>query len=316
MSSLPFTLRQLEIFANLCASDSFGHSAESLGISQASISSQIKALEDQLGFALFQRRPGRPSILTLEGKNFRNDLHAFEVAAYTLAGHRNLIKSVESSITYRVRAGQGLFDNFIRARLGEFLASHPNIEFEFDISPPTYRISGEVIGGKFDFALFHIRQDQQIPPKVQPIASVCGGIYGHRDFAKGRTLPLTEDYISSLPFILPLAGSPQEKEVLELFGRIGISPREVVCHTPYFDVMATLLDSGVGVASFTDAILPVAMRANVLMLCPLIDWSLVWFRKDPTPDPRADAVQEFLRSCVLDHPDYPKIGSVRPNAPS
>ncbi|NLE55701.1 MAG: LysR family transcriptional regulator, partial [Lentisphaerae bacterium] len=38
MSPLPFTLRQLEVFASLCATRSFRRSAELLGISQASVS--------------------------------------------------------------------------------------------------------------------------------------------------------------------------------------------------------------------------------------------------------------------------------------
>jgi DNA-binding transcriptional LysR family regulator len=42
MANLPFTLRQLDVFASLCATRSFRRSAESLGISQASVSNQIK----------------------------------------------------------------------------------------------------------------------------------------------------------------------------------------------------------------------------------------------------------------------------------
>ena len=59
MPNLPFTLRQLEVFATLCATRSFRRSAETLGISQASVSNQIKSLEDQMGLALFTRQPGQ-----------------------------------------------------------------------------------------------------------------------------------------------------------------------------------------------------------------------------------------------------------------
>ena len=73
MPNLPFTMRQLEVFASLCATRSFRRSAESLGISQASVSNQMKALEAQLGLQLFARRPGKRPTLTPEGAAFLED---------------------------------------------------------------------------------------------------------------------------------------------------------------------------------------------------------------------------------------------------
>src|SRR6188474_1222829 len=88
MRPLPFTLRQLDVFASLCATRSFRRSAESLGISQASVSNQMKALEAQLGFQLFARRPGQRPTLTSEGMAFFDDLRAFQAAGETLSAHR------------------------------------------------------------------------------------------------------------------------------------------------------------------------------------------------------------------------------------
>ena len=52
----------------------FGRSAEQLGISQASVSNQIKALEEQLGVTLFDRAPGRRPSLRPAGLAFLEDL--------------------------------------------------------------------------------------------------------------------------------------------------------------------------------------------------------------------------------------------------
>lgn len=304
---LPFTLRQLEIFASLCATGSFGRTSAQLGISQASVSSQIRELENQLGFSLFLRRPGKQSALTREGRAFLKDFENFGVAARALAAHRRKIRTPQEKASYRVRVGQGLFDNFIRPNLSQFVAAHPAIDIEFETSPPTFQLIRDVLGGRDDFALFHVRQDQDIPQMMQSIATVRGGIFGQPKFAGGRDVPLEPEDISSLPFILPMVGSTQEQRVLAALHSNGITPRNVVCHTPYFDVMATLLASGAGVASFSDSILPPRMRGEVVLLYPLPDWTLVWFRKDPVPDARADALQNFLFSCVLDNPDYPRI---------
>src|SRR5687767_3241537 len=115
MATLPFTLRQLEVFASLCATRSFRRSAESLGISQASVSNQMKALEAQLGVALFVRRPGQRPTLTPEGMAFLDDLRAFDAAALALAAHRRR-GDEQNTVRYRVLVGQGLLDGYIRPK--------------------------------------------------------------------------------------------------------------------------------------------------------------------------------------------------------
>ena len=110
MANFPFTLRQLEVFASLCATRSFRRSAESLGISQASVSNQMKALEDQLGITLFARRPGQRPTLTPEGMAFLDDLRAFHTAGETLAAHRRGGRDEDQPVRYRILVGQGLLD--------------------------------------------------------------------------------------------------------------------------------------------------------------------------------------------------------------
>jgi len=308
MPSLPFTLRQLEVFASLCTTRSFRRSAESLGISQASVSNQMKTLEEQLGLLLFARRPGQRPTLTPEGMAFLDDLRAFQAAGDVLAAHRNKgNRAEEESIRYRVLVGQGLADRYIRPKLDRFFAVHPMIELAFEAHPPSSALARDIEDGRFDFALFHRRADRSVEPYLRHLALVRGGIYGHRKFAEGRKLPLRPERINGLPFIMPQAASAQEMEMLRLFEVFGIKPRRVIGHTQYYDVMAAMLERGIGVASFADAILPPEMRESVVMLHPLESWRLLWYRKDAGADPRCDAVESFLLSSVLQDPDYPAI---------
>ena len=114
MPSLPFTLRQLDIFASLCATRSFRRSAETLGISQASVSNQIKALEEQLGLALFDRAPGRRPSLRPAGLAFLDDLNHFHRAAELLASHRRAARDpVPVTRRYRVLVGQGMVQGLL-----------------------------------------------------------------------------------------------------------------------------------------------------------------------------------------------------------
>ncbi|KRA82930.1 LysR family transcriptional regulator [Altererythrobacter sp. Root672] len=307
MPAFPFTLRQLEVFANLCGTRSFRRTAESLGISQASVSNQMKVLEDQLGVVLLVRRPGQRPTLTPEGMAFLDDLKAFQTAGEALAAHRRRDPDELTAIRFRVLVGQGLLDNYIRPRLDRFFAAHPHVELTFEAHPPSKELARDVEDGRFDFAMIHQRADRPVEPHLRQLALVRGGIYGHRKFAEGRQLPLSSEVVNMLPFIMPLAASAQEREILRLFERYGITPRRVIGHTQYYDVMAAMLERGVGVASFADTILPPEMRQEVILLHPLENWRLLWYRKDAGVDPRCDAVQSFLFSSVLQNPDYRTI---------
>jgi DNA-binding transcriptional LysR family regulator len=305
---LPFTLRQLEVFASLCATRSFRRSAESLGISQASVSNQMKALEEQLGLSLFARRPGQRPTLTPDGMAFLDDFRAFQAAGEALAAHRRRNgDEADQRARYRVLIGQGLLDGYVRPKLDRFLAAHPQIELAFDARPPSGEQARDIEEGRYDFSLIHRRADRSVEAPMRQLALVRGGIYGHRKFAEGHQLPLEPELINTLPFIMPLAGSAQERDVLRFFDRYGIRPRRVVGHTQYYDVMAAMLERAVGVSSFADAILPPEMRKDVILLYPLENWRLLSYRKDAGGDPRCDAVQAFLLSSVLQDPDYRTI---------
>jgi DNA-binding transcriptional LysR family regulator len=308
MASLPFTLRQLEVFSSLCATRSFRRSAEGLGISQASVSNQMKALEAQMGVSLFARRPGKRPSLTPEGAAFLDDLRTFQAAGEALAAHRRHSGvELEQRVRYRVLVGQGLLDHYIRPKLDRLFEANPQIELTFEAHPPSRQLAHDVEDGRFDFGFIHQRADRAVDPHLRQLALVRGGIYGHRKFAEGRELPLRAEELNAMPFIMPLANSQAEHDILRLFDRYGIRPRRVIGHTQYYDVMAAMLERGVGVSSFADTILPPDMRQDVIMLHPLENWRLLWYRKDAGGDPRCDAVQAFLLSSVLQDPDYRTI---------
>lgn len=309
MPSLPFTLRQLEVFASLAATGSFRRSADQMGISQASVSNQIKTLEEQLGVALFDRKPGRRPVLRPEGLAFRDDLREFERAAAVLATHRRKAgEESEHPRKFRLLVGQGMFDGYIRRKLDAFYDLHPDIDLEFETRWPFGELIHQVESGQFDFALINQRADRPVYPGCHQLTMVRGGIYGHRKYAEGHELPLTAAQINRLPFILPKSTSKQEREALQSYEAHGIHPRHVIGHTQYYDVMAAMLDRGLGVASFSAAILPAAMRDDVILLYPLDDWRLLYARKDGLAGSAADQVERFLIESVVFDPDYPAMG--------
>jgi DNA-binding transcriptional LysR family regulator len=307
MQSLPFTLRQLEVFSALCATHSFRLTADRLRISQASVSNQVKTLEEQLGVKLFHRVSGKRPMLTAEGLAFLTDLDAFDAAGRALAAHRKLGDRADERTYFRIRIGETIMDRYVRPKFDRFLIDNPDIVLEFDTQPPSNKTGADVEKAGFDFALVHLRDDYPLDPIFRKIALLSGGIYGHRRFAEAHKLPLQPDYLSDLPFILPRAGSEQEREVYLALRRVGITPRKIISHTPYFDVIASMLGQGLGVASFAEVVLPPSLREAVILLYPLNNWRLSFYRRDSGKDQKVDRVEEFLLTSLLTDPDYPTL---------
>lgn len=63
-------LRQIKYFQAVVRYNSFSEAAESCHISQSAISQQIKALENELGFKLLERK-NRKFTLTPAGEHFK-----------------------------------------------------------------------------------------------------------------------------------------------------------------------------------------------------------------------------------------------------
>lgn len=309
MPALPFTIRQLEVFSSLSDTRSFRQTAERLGISQASVSSQLKSLERQLGVELLDRSPGRRPILLPEGAAFLEDLHEFEQVAARLAGHRRAEPGQLHSVRrYKVLVGQGMFDTYLRRKLDQFYADHPNVELDFEAQLPFGQLMRAVDSGQYDFALINQRSDRALHRDFREVAIVRGGIYGHSNFANGRSLPLSVPEINQLPFIIPTSSPNLEREVMKNYAAFGIIPRHIAGYTQYYDVIAAMLERGLGIASFSEALLSPAVREQVVLLHPMQDWRLMWYQRHEPRHLHDEDVARFLLEGVVDDPDYPALG--------
>lgn len=308
MIRLPFTIRQLEVFKMLSETRSFRDCAEMLGISQASVSSQIKCLEDQLGTKLFARRPGKRPNLSAEGYAFLRDLREFSDAGAKLARHRRQSHEREEIAVFRVLVGSAMMDRFIKPNLTRFLTDNPTLECRFETRPPTSpeETIEEILSGKYDYALFHLREGWPLSPGMRSIARAPGGIYGHRKFATGP-LPLSPEQINELPFIFAAMGNKYERQMMAGLSRRGIKPRNIIGHTQYFDVVASMIEQGLGVAPILSAVFDPEMMKDIVMLCPIENWQLVSYNKHTHSDPRANVLESFMVSSVIDSPLYPRI---------
>jgi LysR family transcriptional regulator, glycine cleavage system transcriptional activator len=123
MSQLP-PLNALRAFEAIARHLSFARAAEELHVTPAALSHQIRALEEQLGTALFHRY-ARAIELTEHGRLIYPGLHAgFE----SLRGAMAQLERDRSGNVLVISATVGLSAKWLMPRLWRFLRAHPDID--------------------------------------------------------------------------------------------------------------------------------------------------------------------------------------------
>ena len=121
-------LYQLRSFAAVAEVGHLTRAAEQLHVSQPAVSAQIKALEDELGVALFDR-VSSGMVLTTAGRRLLPEARKVMSAAQTL---RSRARGLANAVVGRVSVGAVSDPEF--TRVGDFLANaldaHPMLEIE------------------------------------------------------------------------------------------------------------------------------------------------------------------------------------------
>jgi LysR family transcriptional regulator, glycine cleavage system transcriptional activator len=121
MRSLP-PLTAIRAFEAAGRHQNFTAAAAELGMTQAAVSYQIKALEDRIGAALFIRERGRARLTPLGTRLLPALSQAFDAVEATFAAHRAEDESLLSVTTTPTFA-----NTWLAWRLGAFQMGHPDL---------------------------------------------------------------------------------------------------------------------------------------------------------------------------------------------
>ena len=121
-------IRQLELFIAVSETSNFTAAAKRFYITQAAVSQQIKSLEEELGFPLFERT-NRHVALSVSGRAFLEDAKAIVQRA------KDAVRRAKEAGTGReMMLRIGFIKGFEKTRLGEWI-------YEFHIQHPNVRLS-------------------------------------------------------------------------------------------------------------------------------------------------------------------------------
>jgi DNA-binding transcriptional LysR family regulator len=292
----PFTIRQIEVFLEICRANNFSAAAERLQVSQPTISNLIKSLESQLGVELFLRRRGASCVLSPEGLVFRDKAQHFLIQCEQLwrdgGRHPRRLRPV------RIYVGGHLLDDYIRPRLPMFHQEHPELTLNFLASRPRDQLMQEIRAGKVDVAVLSSAPTEETPAALR-LGQVPAGIYCLR----GRLRTGSLEEIAGMPFVMPVNGGQLETTTLRAMAKMGIPAPRVVATSQWYDVLVQMACEGRGALYSLQSIIdrhdPSGLLVRVLEDEP-------WERRvyiDPRVEtPSATAIVNFL-SLALSVPD-------------
>ncbi|KRE83031.1 LysR family transcriptional regulator [Paenibacillus sp. Soil766] len=141
-------LRQLEYFMTTCEELHFTRAAEKLGITQPTLSHQIKALENELGVRIFDRI-GKKTMITEAGMILYQQSH---IAIGSLTSAREQIQELQKVErgTLSIGALPGELNELISSQLINYHRQYPNIHIKLIANEDVVE---RVLHNELDFAI-------------------------------------------------------------------------------------------------------------------------------------------------------------------
>ena len=271
---------QLRAFVTAATLGNVTRTAEALHLTQPAITAQIKALEEELGVALFDRRPGRIS-LTRAGEALLPDAEQVLTAAGHLLGKaRDLQGEVTGSLTLGTVADPDTLR--LGSLLGSLVRSLPLLEIRTR-NGAAEELREQVAAGLLQGA-FYI--GPSIPREVMGLAlqTIHYRIAGPASPGPQLLHAGWRD-IAAMPWI----GAPPLHHVQtlmrDMFARQGLTPYQVI-ESDEVSLPQSLVRAGVGLSLLReDVALPASERGEVV----------IW------PHARVGALLSFIYPKAAEH---------------
>jgi len=244
---MDYSLRELECFAAVAEELSFTRAAQKLHLAQPPLSRHIRALEDKLGAALFDRS-GRRVALTSAGAVFYEETRTV-LPQLIRAGETT--RRFVSGETARLRLGfvSAVLSPELVAVLRAFREQHPAVQLLMQDSPPAEQLAA-LRRGSLDGGFIGLPPDghtpgiQFVPWCREALAAFVP--FGH-GLAARRQIDLRELAGEALVAVSGEAAPAFSAYLRKVCGKAGFRPR-IVLESPRAQAVAVMVAAGTGIA--------------------------------------------------------------------
>jgi len=291
---MEINLHQLEIFLCVARERSFSRAANKLGISQPSVSIQIKKLEDSLQLKLFERL-GRQIYLTREGTAVLGHVKKLTDAVSSLEGDINELKGIRRG---QLSAGCSRVPSatLVPLAVAEFKQQFPEAEISIKTGRPN-EIEQWILSNEVDLGVVEGDPDSGLILKEPWYEDELVLVLPRRSpLLKKRKLSLSE--VIEQPFLLQAPwGRPTFIE--RVFAQRGINIKKPVTLGSREAVKAGVA-AGYGVALLPKSVIDTELKAGTLKTKKIHDLDIPYpmniiYHRDKQLSLSARAFLEVLR---------------------
>lgn len=288
-------LRHLRYFVAVAEAENVSRAALKLHVSQPGISRQIRDLEDEIGFALFERN-AKSIKLTNAGKAFLMEARAvLQRADEAVKTARAIATGAQGEL--HVGYAPSPTSRILPPALRAFQAESPNVRVKLHDCSTEEMIAG-LREGKLQIA-FMVRPTSRMLRGVHfeevMRDTICVAAAPNHPLARRRSVSLVEVAKEPLAVYSRAEYPEAHEELIAMFAKIKSKPRIAEEHDGVASLIAGV-ESGAGVALVPESIACIAgPRLKLVKLAPALDPLVIgaaWSR-----DGLAPAAERFLRSA-------------------
>jgi DNA-binding transcriptional LysR family regulator len=263
-------LNQLWVFYHVAKHRSFSRAANSLCLSQPSVSNQVKLLEDSYGVKFFERH-GRGITLTNSGEILLS--YAERIFSLVTEADKAIaeLKGLESGCI-KISASHTLGAYYLPNLISLFRSKHPRVEIQLDVGY-TETVLENVLNFKSDLGLVgrSVTHPQVVttPLWEEALALI---VSPRHPFARRRFVRLDE--LQDQPFIMSEKDSGVRQITERILSDAGCSPK-VVMETGANEAIKQAVASGVGISIISATVARRELGAGLLRAVPLSGTGIV-----------------------------------------